>query len=55
MLFRSPILAFRNPIPLGKRLRDRPAVPVAAALGVGVGVAIGIALYGRHRRTRAVA
>jgi len=50
-----PILAFRNPIPLGKRLRDRPAVPVAAALGVGVGVAIGIALYGRHRRTRTAA
>ncbi len=49
-----PILAFRHPVPLGRRLRDRPAVPVAAAaLGVGVGVAIGIALYGRHRRTRA--
>ena len=49
-----PILAFRHPVPLGRRLRDRPAVPVAAAaLGVGVGVAIGIAIYGRHRRTRA--
>ncbi|MEU4559233.1 HAD-IB family hydrolase [Actinoplanes missouriensis] len=49
-----PILEFRNPVPLGRRLRDRPAVPVAAAaLGVGVGVAIGFALYGRHRRTRA--
>jgi phosphoserine phosphatase len=49
-----PILEFRHPIPLGRRLRDRPAVPVAAAaLGVGVGVAIGIAIYGRHRRTRA--
>jgi HAD superfamily hydrolase (TIGR01490 family) len=49
-----PILEFRNPVPLGRRLRDRPAVPVAAAaLGVGVGVAIGIAIYGRHRRTRA--
>lgn len=48
-----PIMEFRNPVPLGKRLRDRPAVPVAAALGVGVGVAIGFALYGRHRRTRA--
>ena len=48
-----PVLEFRHPIPLGKRLRDRPAVPVAAAaLGVGVGVAIGIAWYGRHRRTR---
>ncbi len=48
-----PVLEFRHPIPLGRRLRDRPAVPVAAAaLGVGVGVAIGIAWYGRHRRTR---
>jgi HAD superfamily hydrolase (TIGR01490 family) len=48
-----PILEFRHPIPLGRRLRDRPAVPVAAAaLSVGVGVAIGIAWYGRHRRTR---
>ncbi|MFV2019159.1 HAD family hydrolase [Micromonospora sp. LOL_023] len=49
-----PVLAFRHPVPLGRRLRDRPAVPVAAAaLSVGVGVAIGIAWYGRHRRARA--
>jgi len=49
-----PILEFRHPVPLGRRLRDRPAVPItAAALGVGVGVAIGIVIYGRHRRTRA--
>ena len=48
-----PILEFRHPIPLGRRLRDRPAVPVAAAaIGVGVGVAIGIAWYGKHRKTR---
>jgi HAD superfamily hydrolase (TIGR01490 family) len=48
-----PILEFRHPIPLGQRLRDRPAVPVAAAaIGVGLGVAIGLAWYGRHRRTR---
>jgi HAD superfamily hydrolase (TIGR01490 family) len=48
-----PILEFRHPVPLGRRLRDRPAVPVAAAaLGVGVGVAIGFAIYGRHRRLR---
>lgn len=45
-----PILEFRHPIALGRRLRDRPAVPVAAALGVGVGAAIGIAIYARHRR-----
>lgn len=49
-----PVLEFRHPVPLGQRLRDRPAVPVAAAaLGVGVGVAIGMVIYGRHRRTRA--
>ncbi|MEV0730343.1 HAD-IB family hydrolase [Polymorphospora sp. NPDC051019] len=48
-----PVLEFRHPIPLHRRLRERPAVPVAAAaIGVGVGVAIGIAWYGRHRRTR---
>jgi HAD superfamily hydrolase (TIGR01490 family) len=45
-----PVLEFRHPIPLGRRLRERPAVPVAAAaIGVGVGVAIGIAWYGRRR------
>ncbi|GGQ70486.1 HAD family hydrolase [Couchioplanes azureus] len=49
-----PVLEFRHPIPLGRRLRERPAVPLtAAALSVGVGVAIGIAIYGRHRRMRA--
>ncbi len=48
-----PMLEFRNPIPLVRRLRDRPAVPVAAAaVGLGVGVAIGLAWYGRHRRAR---
>jgi HAD superfamily hydrolase (TIGR01490 family) len=45
-----PVLEFRHPIALGRRLRDRPAVPVAAALGVGVGAVIGIAIYTRHRR-----
>jgi HAD superfamily hydrolase (TIGR01490 family) len=51
-----PVLAFRHPIPVGRRLRERPAVPVAAAaLSVGVGVAIGFALYGRHRRAKAAA
>ena len=49
-----PVLEFRNPIPLGRRLRERPAVPIAAAaVGVGVGVAIGIAWYGRYRRAAA--
>jgi HAD superfamily hydrolase (TIGR01490 family) len=46
-----PVLAFRHPIPLSRRLRQRPAVPVAAAaIGLGVGLAIGVALYGRYRR-----
>jgi HAD superfamily hydrolase (TIGR01490 family) len=50
-----PVLEFRHPVPLSRRLRDRPVVPVAAAaVGIGVGVAIGLALYGRHRRARAL-
>jgi HAD superfamily hydrolase (TIGR01490 family) len=48
-----PVLEFRHPVPLMRRLRDRPAVPVAAAaIGFGVGVAIGLAWYGRYRRSR---
>ena len=51
-----PTLAFRHPVPLSRRLRERPAVPVAAAaIGVGVGVAIGLIWYGRHRRARLAA
>jgi HAD superfamily hydrolase (TIGR01490 family) len=46
-----PVLEFRYPVPLARRLRERPAVPVAAAaVGLLLGVAIGVALYGRHRR-----
>jgi HAD superfamily hydrolase (TIGR01490 family) len=49
-----PTLEFRHPVPLGRRLRQRPAVPVAAAvIGLGVGVAIGLLWYGRYRRARA--
>jgi HAD superfamily hydrolase (TIGR01490 family) len=49
-----PVREFRHPIPLMRRWRERPAVPVAAAaVGLGVGVAIGVALYGRRRRARA--
>ncbi|GAA2510278.1 HAD-IB family hydrolase [Pilimelia columellifera] len=49
-----PVLEFRHPIPLGRRLRERPAVPVAAAaFGVGVGLAVGLTWYGRRRRARA--
>ena len=50
-----PILEFRNPIPAGRRIQARTAVPVAAALGVGVAATIGIAIYARHRRSRALA
>jgi HAD superfamily hydrolase (TIGR01490 family) len=51
-----PMLEFRHPIPLHRRLRERPAVPVAAAaLGIGAMVAIGLALYSKHRRARAAA
>jgi HAD superfamily hydrolase (TIGR01490 family) len=47
------VLEFRHPIPLSRRLRARPAVPVAAAvIGIGVGIAIGLAIYGRYRRAR---
>jgi HAD superfamily hydrolase (TIGR01490 family) len=50
-----PVLEFRHPVPLSRRLRDRPAVPVAAAaVGVGVAVAVALALYGRHRRRAAL-
>lgn len=50
------VLEFRHPIPLSRRLRDRPAVPVAAAaVGVGVGVVLCLAWYGRYRRTRLAA
>jgi HAD superfamily hydrolase (TIGR01490 family) len=48
-----PVLEFRHPIPLMRRLRERPAVPVAAgALGLAAGVGIGMILYGRYRRGR---
>jgi len=50
------VLEFRHPVPLSRRLRDRPAVPVAAAvLALGVGLAIALAIYGRHRRARRLA
>jgi HAD superfamily hydrolase (TIGR01490 family) len=49
-----PMLDFRHPIPLGRRLRERPAVPVAAAaIGLGAMAAIGFAIYSRYRKARA--
>src|SRR5690348_12183896 len=50
-----PMLEFKHPIPLSRRLRERPAVPVAAAaIGLGAVVAIGLAVYSRYRKTRAL-
>jgi HAD superfamily hydrolase (TIGR01490 family) len=49
-----PVLEFRHPIPLSRRLHARRAVPLAAAVvGIGVGLAVGLALFGRYRRARA--
>ncbi|WP_238017426.1 HAD-IB family hydrolase [Dactylosporangium sp. AC04546] len=49
-----PMLEFRHPIPLSKRLRDRPAVPVAAAaIGIGAALAIGLTVWSRSRQRRA--
>ncbi|MFI5915528.1 HAD family hydrolase [Dactylosporangium sp. NPDC051541] len=50
-----PMIEFRHPIPLSRRLRERPAVPVAAAaLGLGAAVAIGLAVYSKYRKARAL-
>lgn len=50
---RWPVLEFRHPIPLRRRLREKPAVPVAAAVvGAGVALAIGLTWYGRAKRAR---
>lgn len=46
-----PMLEFKHPVPLSRRLRDRPAVPVTAAVvAAAAGVALGIVWYGRARR-----
>jgi HAD superfamily hydrolase (TIGR01490 family) len=46
-----PILEFRHPIPLARRLRHGPAVPVTAAvIAAGVGVAVGLIWYARRSR-----
>lgn len=49
-----PILELRHPVPLRRRLRDKRAVPVAAA-AVGMGLVVGIAWYGHRRRGRRAA
>ena len=49
-----PVLEFRHPVPLSRRLRDRPAVPVTAAVLIAAaGVTAGLIWYGRARRARA--
>jgi HAD superfamily hydrolase (TIGR01490 family) len=49
-----PILEFRHPVPLSRRLREKPAVPVTAAvIAAAIGVAAGLAWYVRIRRARA--
>jgi HAD superfamily hydrolase (TIGR01490 family) len=46
-----PMLEFRHPVPLHRRLRDRPAVPVTAAVfAAAVGVAVGLIWYARRSR-----
>jgi HAD superfamily hydrolase (TIGR01490 family) len=49
-----PTVEFRHPVPLLRRWRQRPAVPVTAAAAVGItaGLVIGLLWYGRHRRAR---
>jgi HAD superfamily hydrolase (TIGR01490 family) len=49
-----PVLEFRHPVPLSRRLRERPAVPVTAAvLLAAAGLATGLILWGRARRAKA--
>ena len=50
-----PVLAFRHPVPLSRRLRQRPVIPVAAAVGAGVAVVVGLLWYGKLRRARLAA
>jgi HAD superfamily hydrolase (TIGR01490 family) len=54
-----PVLEFRHPVPLSRRLRERPAVPVTAAVcAAAVGVAVGLLWYRsalRRARTAAAA
>jgi HAD superfamily hydrolase (TIGR01490 family) len=51
-----PMLEFKHPVPLVRRLRERPAVPVTAVvLTAAAGVAVGLIWYGRARRRAAAA
>jgi HAD superfamily hydrolase (TIGR01490 family) len=48
-----PTLEFRHPVPLARRLRARPAVPVTAAvMAAAAGLAIGVIWYARARRAK---
>jgi hypothetical protein len=51
-----PVLEFRHPVPLSRRWRERPAVPVTAAVLVAAAAAAaGLILWGRVRKARAAA
>jgi HAD superfamily hydrolase (TIGR01490 family) len=52
-----PILEFRHPVPLSRRLRDKPAVPITAAVvaAAAIGAAAGLIWYQRLRRLRTAA
>ena len=51
-----PVLEFRHPVPLSRRWRERPAVPVTAAVLVAAaGVATALILWGRARKARVAA
>jgi HAD superfamily hydrolase (TIGR01490 family) len=48
-----PVLEFRHPVPLSRRWRERPAVPVTAAVLVAAaGVATALILWGRARKAK---
>ena len=48
-----PVLEFRHPVPLSRRWRERPAVPVTAAVLVAAaGLATGLILWGRARKNK---
>jgi HAD superfamily hydrolase (TIGR01490 family) len=51
-----PVLEFRHPVPLSRRWREKPAVPVTAAvIAAALGVAAGLVWYTRVRRARTAA
>jgi HAD superfamily hydrolase (TIGR01490 family) len=48
-----PVLEFRHPVPLARRLRNRPELPVTAAIAVAAAaLVVGLIWYGRARKAR---